>query len=288
MDQSTKLALMDGMWTTPNVTILPVSPVCSTANCTFQVYNSLAICSSVANVTDFLAVEVTSDGDFTQSKMTLPNGIWFIPMAGGSTLSIQTQTKMGTSRNTGYFTEVPYPVNSTSLAFANLSDIQDSAILDFFVLYNKDLYEETPFTPAYRAIEVLFYWCINSYSTSVTAGIVTTEIVTSSNSVLSHGDPISLSPIVLSSGNDTINYTVGLFPADVMTFDWLPILGTGSYSQTGQGFTSQGAEVFSYALHPAGIGDAIKTAAELANSDAISWQVVLNLTNNIATSLTNM
>ncbi len=139
MDQSTKLALMDGMWTTPNVTILPVSPICSTANCKFPVYNSLAVCSSVANVTDFLTVEGGSDSAEAYTNITPPNGSWFNSW---SALSIQTQTKMDTSRNTNYFTEVPNPVNSTSLAFANLSDIQDSAILDFFILYNMDLYDQ--------------------------------------------------------------------------------------------------------------------------------------------------
>ncbi len=120
----------------------------------------------------------------------------------------------------------------------------------------------------------------------MTAGIITTEIVTSSGNVLSHGDTHSESPIVLSSRDDTTNYTVGLIPADVMTFDLLPILGTGTYSRISPGFTSQGAEVFSYAIRPTGIGDTI-TTAELANKDAINTQAVQNLTNNIAASVTN-
>jgi hypothetical protein len=157
MDQSTKLALVDGMWTTPNVTILPVSPICSTANCTFPVYNSLAVCLSVANVTDFLTVEVRPGGVTTLTNMTLPNGIWFAPSIEGPALSSQTQTKRGTSRNTQYFTEVPNLINSTS-AFANLSGIQDSAILDFFVLYNKYVavslngQMEAQYMSAYRGI----------------------------------------------------------------------------------------------------------------------------------------
>jgi hypothetical protein len=79
---------------------------------------------------------------------------------------------------------------------------------------------------------------------------------------------------------------VGLFPADVMTFDLLPILGTGIYSQISSGFTSQGAEILSYALGPGGTGGKI-TTAELINMDAINLQAAQNLTNNIATSLTN-
>jgi hypothetical protein len=63
---------------------------------------------------------------------------------------------------------------------------------------------------------------------------------------------------------------VGLFPADVMTFNLLPILGTGIYSQISSGFTSQGAETLSYALGPGGTGGKI-TTAELINMDAINF-----------------
>jgi hypothetical protein len=166
------------MWTAPNVTILPVSPICSTANCTFPVYNSLALCSSVANVTDYLTVKPTA----YSSNMSLPNGIWFEPDA--FSLYIQTQTTQESFENG--ITAIPNPINSTSLAFKNFSDIQASVVLDFFVLYEKAL--TVPGAPsndseifAYRAIEILFYWCVNSYSTNMTAGNARTELIASSS-----------------------------------------------------------------------------------------------------------
>ena len=226
-------------------------------------------------------------------NMTLPNGIWFAPDA--VSLDIQTQTTVQYFE--GNDATVPNPINSTSLSFANFSGNQASVILDFFVLYVK-IANPNSTENAYRALEVLFYWCVNSYSTNVTAGNVTTEIVASSSNVVSPGDGDSHSPMVLKSGTDTTEYTVDVYATDVLTFYLLPNLGTGNFSQApsdpsdlggtqaSRGFTSQGAEVVSYALVPAGLGSSF-TPAELADEDATNFKAVQNLTNNIATSLTN-
>jgi hypothetical protein len=289
------------MWTAPNVTILPVSPICSTANCTFPVYNSLALCSSVANVTDYLTVKPTA----YSSNMSLPNGIWFEPDA--FSLYIQTQTTQESFENG--ITAIPNPINSTSLAFKNFSDIQASVVLDFFVLYEKAL--TVPGAPsndseifAYRAIEILFYWCVNSYSTNMTAGNARTELIASSSNVVSagdadtsEGDPNPESPIVLGTKNDPTEYTVDWNAADVLTFYLLDNLGTGNFSQAPSedtppgaqvslGFTTEGAQVISYAVLPAGMGPVL-TPEGLADEDAANFEAIQNLTTNLATSLTN-
>jgi hypothetical protein len=105
--------------------------------------------------------------------------------------------------------------------------------------------------------------------------------------------------MVLKSGNDTTEYTLDVYAADVLTSYLLANLGTGNFSQapsdptaqggtpSSRGFTSQGAEVLSYALLPEGLGSDI-TLAELADEDATNFKAVQNLTNNLATSLTNM
>jgi hypothetical protein len=259
------------------------------------------LCSSVANVTDYLTVKPTT----YSVNMTLPNGIWFEPDA--ISLAIQTQATEESFRNGESL--IPNPVNSTSLAFKNFSDIQASVVLDFFVLYEKALTipgaasnDSQLFT--YRAIEILFHWCVNSYSTNVTAGNATTEIVASSSNVVSpgdagtvEGDQNSPSPIVLSSKNDPTEYTVNWNAADVLTFYLLPNLGTGNFSQAplestpqgaqaSLGFTSEGAQALSYAVLPAGMGPVL-TPAELADEDAANFEAVQNLTTNLATSLTN-
>lgn len=227
-------------------------------------------------------------------NMTLPNGIWFD--SGDVSLDIQTQTTVQYFE--GDYAPVPNPINSTSLSFANFSGNQASVILDFFVLYVK-IANPNSTENAYRALEVLFYWCVNSYSTNVTAGNVTTEIVASSSNVVSPGDGDSQSPMVLKSGTDTTEYTVDVYAADVLTYYLLPNLGTGNFSQSpldassrggtqvSRGFTSQGAEVVSYALLPAGMGSTFNKNAELADEDATNFKAVQNLTNNLATSLTN-
>ncbi|KAE9366582.1 hypothetical protein N431DRAFT_548413 [Stipitochalara longipes BDJ] len=300
VDQPTRLALLSGMWTAPNVTILPVSPVCSTANCTFPVYNSLALCSSVANVTDYLTMKpATMEG----VNMTLPNGVWF--EAGVESLGVQTQTSTEFFPDSNSWVSYPNPINSTSLAFTNFSGIQASVVLDFFVLYQKDLTAPRAASNdselyAYRAIEILFYWCVNSYSTNVTAGNVTTEIVASSSNVVSPGDMSLNSPssIVLGAKNDTTEYKVDSITANVLTFYLLDNLGTGNFSMSPllappqgaqylYGFSSEGVEALSYALLPTGLAGGKITPATLAGEDATNFEAVQNLTNNLATSITN-
>jgi hypothetical protein len=235
-------------------------------------------------------------------NMTLPNGIWFEPA--DETLDIQTQTSVELFQED--YASIPNPINSTSLAFQNFSGIQASVVLDFFVLYTKGF--TTPEQPAnagalsaHRAIEILFYWCVNSYSTNVTNGTVTTEIVASSSNIVSPGDPDadlnSPSPILLGLKDDTTEYKVDWNAANVMTFYLLPNLGTGNYSQSpssdpsqgtqaSRGFSTEGAEILGYALLPNGLGPLV-TQATLADEDANNFEAVQNLTNNLATSLTN-
>lgn len=171
-------------------------------------------------------------------NVTLPNGIWFAP--NDVSLDIQTQTTVQIFE--GNDSMVPNPINSTSLAFANFSDIQASVILDFFVLYGKAVTppnsDLTVFAP--RALEILFYWCVKSYTTNVTIGNVTTEILASSSNVVSPGDGDSHSPMVLKSGNDATEYTVDVYAADVLTYYLLPNIGTRNFSQAPSDPSAQG------------------------------------------------
>jgi hypothetical protein len=316
IDQATKLAVMSGMWTATNDTISPVSPICSTANCTFPMYDSLAVCSDVANVTEYLNVTRYS-ADFINAiannqslqsiygwypyepyaNVSLPNGVW-LP-AGRYLLKCQRPGSEDLTEEDPYLSLSTQETNMTeSVAFALLPGIQDSALFDFFIIYQTDL--EVPDMPVYRAIEVLFYWCVNTYSTTVTAGNASTQIVSSSRNVLSPGKIYAGFPdlpIVLSSGNDATTYTVEPVSALAMTLFLLQNLGSGSFSMS-SAYTSEGAGALVNAIGHGVAGNPVFTdpvtglilnisREELPGVDAQGMEAVRNLTNNIATSLTN-
>jgi hypothetical protein len=282
------------MYTASNVTIPPVPPTCSTSNCSFSLYNSLSACALIANVTDLLNVtpitgnihngngfNVWEYGQFQNVNLSLPNGV-SMP-AGEVVLKIQTLT---TEVDGG--TPWPVLVTNQSLAFSALPDIPASAILDFFILYQTNVApvpitgNETAVTFAYRAIEVLFHWCVNTDSTTVTAGKATTEIVRSSRNASI--DEVYFNTTVTTE-NDTTNYTVGNAAGNAVTQYLMTNFGNGSSTSNG-GFSSQGADVLTTAVWPAVSWSGV-SPAELADTDAIAMQGVQNLTTNLATSLTN-
>lgn len=208
IDPIAKLALLDGMYTSSNTTIPPVAPVCPTANCTFPLYNSLSICPHVANVTSLL--EMTPENaaqdpawwlkdNHTFVNLSLPNGAW---MPAGTTWSL----KSFTPSKPDYY---PGRTASFSLEFNDLPFIENTTIVDFFVIYQiyfghySDNYLATFTGATYRAVEILFHWCVNTYSTTVTNGKATTEIVKSSNRLIESDEFL-----VLTTDGDLANYTV--------------------------------------------------------------------------------
>ncbi|PMD44555.1 hypothetical protein L207DRAFT_630876 [Hyaloscypha variabilis F] len=144
-------AIYNGMTTTPSLS--DVTPLCSTGNCTFDLYNSLAICAyPVANLTSQLTATAISDnadcsvwgtGSGNMCQYALPNGM----MLHGSDayMNISTTT-----------TTVP------SLTYSN------DAILDFFVVYYSNA------SNSVQAVEGALRFCGQTYNTSVTVGTTRT------------------------------------------------------------------------------------------------------------------
>jgi hypothetical protein len=310
IDQATKLASMSGIWTATNDTVSPASPICSTANCTSPVYDSLAdslaVCSVVANVSEHLDITPYSAGfikaiannqslqsiygRFPYANVSLSNGVW-LP-AGEYLLKCQRPWSEDLSELDPYLSLGTQETNMTeSVAFALLPGIQDSALFDYFIIYQTDL--EVPDAHVYREIEVLFYWCINTYSTTVTAGKASTQIVSSSRNVLSSGKILDGYPIVLSSGNDATNYTVDPESALAMTLYLVQNLGSGNFSVYGV-YTSEGVGALANAIN-LGIASTNPLTGvtlniprkELLGADAYGMEAIQNITNSNATSLTN-
>jgi hypothetical protein len=177
-------AMRDGLISSLKQPPQPLPAVCSTANCSFPRYSSLAVCTKTADVSEHLEVNVVpypqgvydSELGITENSTclnaSLPNGIHAL-----SGLS---------------YSFVASPTNS-SLAFVR--DFSELPVLsDFFIVYGRAgdeallEFNGTDDRPwKFSALEVLTYLCVNEYETNVKAGVSSTKVV-SSTAALSPAD----------------------------------------------------------------------------------------------------
>lgn len=166
-----KGAIQTGLFS-GNTSVSPIRPSCSSGNCTIGPYKSLAVCSSLADISasltnsTFQLPKRPNDPPRTATRYNLP---------GGHFLQIDDDTSAPAFLN---FTSATLPVKggayvplnfSDSIAFKNIS----APIADVFFIY------QNPPTPThesegYSAIEFVLDWCVQTLNTSVTNGIPTT------------------------------------------------------------------------------------------------------------------
>jgi hypothetical protein len=58
-----KQAVNNALYTPASETIPPIAPTCPSGNCSWPLFDSLAICSQVNNVTDLLIIETNEIPD---------------------------------------------------------------------------------------------------------------------------------------------------------------------------------------------------------------------------------
>jgi hypothetical protein len=165
-----KGAFSNGLFAGANVTIDDVSPTCTTGNCTFPDYKSLAVCAMSADVTSHLMVNSTKQ----ELKYCLPGGFCAVNNASkdylGSTLratvtSAVTQADELATKNGRAF-------KYTSLAFADHS----SPVSDFYIIYANTTDDHSGTQGVHwAAIEFALHWCAPTLSTHVTNGTATTS-----------------------------------------------------------------------------------------------------------------
>ncbi|CAP69497.1 uncharacterized protein PODANS_1_11590 [Podospora anserina S mat+] len=222
--------------------IAHLSPTCSTGSCTFPDFSSLAICSSTADITPRLNV---SPPTLVSPRATLPNGI----------LLTTGNLNITSAVNASFL-----PVRNT-LGFITGDDTgkTTSGIANLFLIY-------TTSDESTSALEILFYFCVNTYRVEVSEGVAKTEVVHSS--ALSSS---STSRVVV--GKRQGEYTVNREHASYL-HRYLLGLFNGNYSTNSPGQIGSSGRV---------LGEATSSVA--GNDDA--REVVGNITSNIALGLTN-
>jgi hypothetical protein len=171
-----KGAILNGFFAGANATINDTLPTCTTGNCTFPDYQSLALCASSADVTPHLQ-NLTSEGvvrwclpgGFCASKDSTRMGEAFL-MA--NVTSAVTQDYKDAAELVSYL----QPLNYTSLAFAD----HVSPVGDFYIIYS-DKTRRPPGTVVsvsdipWAAVEFVLDWCVPTFSTQVTNGTAVTS-----------------------------------------------------------------------------------------------------------------
>ncbi|KAF2105545.1 hypothetical protein BDV96DRAFT_655491 [Lophiotrema nucula] len=160
-----KGAIFNGVFASANVTINDTLPICTTGNCTFPDYQSLALCASVADVTPRLQ-NSTGKGE---SRWCLPGGF-----CASNNLTTNSATYVVANissavtqadKNAAEDAVQSGSLNYTSLAFAD----HVTPVGDFYIIYT-NMTEN-----AWAAVEFVLDWCVPTFSTQVTNGTAVTS-----------------------------------------------------------------------------------------------------------------
>lgn len=162
------LAITNGLLTKTTIDPSAVAANCETGNCTFPDYTSLAVCSSVEDVTPTIEVRCprgqrSSDGGCSYTVPPLQNvhtarfDNFTTNNQGGPTLWIGASEHADYSSNTG-------------------------TLVDFYILFFPDLSvfsrdSHANVTASLVALKVSVFLCLKTYNTTVTNGRTSTKIV---------------------------------------------------------------------------------------------------------------
>jgi len=180
-----KEALVNGAFYVAEEEFPPVAPTCSSGDCKWPSYGSLAICSEAANLTAVGNSTVLTDLRNITSQRALE--------AFNSTLSmvLNLQFKVATVPAAFPLILGPMPYPSGALN----SSVTELLFSDSYLAYTDTLVQNVSAFDIsdVKFLELGFHWCTKTYSTEVTKGIpITTEL--------------SKSAKVIRSSNEMLNY----------------------------------------------------------------------------------
>ncbi|KAK0725177.1 hypothetical protein B0H67DRAFT_123211 [Lasiosphaeris hirsuta] len=123
---------------------------CGTTDCTWPDFTSLGICTKIETVTSQLKVATESDSNY-KASLAAANLTLVAPNL--------------------YSLAIGLP-SAASVSFKGSG--VEMAILDVYLIYGNPSSSDAP--PTFQAAEILYYWCAQSYSVSVSGGNITTMV----------------------------------------------------------------------------------------------------------------
>ena len=288
---------------------MPLQPTCSTADCQWPSFDTLAICAATADISGKLVTSSqteifvpgtgpSSNGDEEISvyNASLPNGVFLTGSPGTYNLNIS-------SPPSSILRQGDYLPVTTSLGFPGVDDRVSSAIANLFVIYTNQTTESPQSNRCFRAVEAILYFCVNRYSAAANKGIVTTTLLRSSplanlsspfsvqankrqvptatvTTALALPEPTTGAGVIRTEHEGT-EYTVSRNDAGLL-HAYLGSVLSGTYSRRyGTAASTPGAaEVLGAAMFHDGSASGTVSEGEMRD-------IVANMTRNVAASLTN-
>ena len=139
VDLSMKGAVYNGVFAIKDEAAMGVDHTCSTGNCSFPEFSSLAICNTCVNVTEYVQKSCNDTGCY---NIRLPGGLELSGLGGQI-------------------------IAGTSSISPELDDI-DASLLRFGILVSKSVSHPD----AAFALECAFYFCVNRYELSVSDSVI--------------------------------------------------------------------------------------------------------------------
>ncbi len=161
--------IFEGIFTPPTERVPHVRPICSSGECRWQPYGSLAICGGVANLSATSSPELLSRLQATASRRL-------------DVLFNTSQTTDGSGQYGNFFYNAPevFPIvvglmDQPSGAFNK--SVTDLIVSDSFIAYTEQTVNRTaPMDwSTVQYLEVAFWWCTKTFNTTVRQGEAVTE-----------------------------------------------------------------------------------------------------------------
>jgi hypothetical protein len=189
---SIQSAISEGLSHSLSDPIQPSPPECPSGNCTFTPYRTLSVCAKVSDISHMLTIsrfekppeaawssyyrgevygQVAANKTFAYN-VSLPNGIYFT-----TPLSYAALIRRG--ENSLAFADDPNASNFTALSFQYL--IYSTAGNVSYPGYEPPP-DQKPWS--FRAVEILYHLCVNTYETEVRSGRHVSKVIESTNKPL--------------------------------------------------------------------------------------------------------
>lgn len=200
--------------------------ICSAGNCTWPVFSSLGVCVSMSNITDKLTV-VTGYDKRLDASLPLDGqlSLWETPTK-DHPADIVNMTSVEVRDEDGL---APFPPQRRTLADWDNPDVLNASFSQFFFIYtNQKFSPAAANTDRYRAVELLWHFCVNTYNVTVTDGKEKTEIVETNTKVEKPGDNTKPTEIILTNADGSEKYGVSSY---LNLEDTLALGFKGQYSE---------------------------------------------------------
>ncbi|KAK4252225.1 hypothetical protein C7999DRAFT_26947 [Corynascus novoguineensis] len=311
LDMREKQAIQLGIYHASDAEVPPLQPICSSGDCRWQNFSSLAVCAAVADVSDRLTVSDrtrpenlgVSLGDANSEPVRaarLPNGLFLVGGSASCNLNISWPHPPVSGGSEEVTNEGSFLPSNTSLAFSDTDGRVTSAIANFFLVYTNGTTtssiswrQQEQEAEVFRATEVLLHFCVNTYEASTSRGESTSRVVFTSTlaaedeaagsgktSVNVRDSLSSLSSSSTGGEGGGVVYSVKKEDVALLKSYILSVFSgvySGRYGPAISGQTPT-SEVLGLAMFP---------ERDPPYDDAQMRAVVGNVTANVATSLTN-